>query len=47
MGAPDRILGEQAQSYLFYFDNDQAGYAPADALRLREMLFGSSLERAS
>jgi uncharacterized protein YecE (DUF72 family) len=31
----------------FYFDNDQAGYAPTNALRLREMTFGSSAEQAS
>ncbi len=38
---------KQLQTVYFYFDNDQAGYAPTNALRLREMIFGSSAEQAS
>jgi uncharacterized protein YecE (DUF72 family) len=30
-----------------YFDNDQAGYAAANALRLREIICGHTLKRAS
>ena len=38
---------QQLKAVYVYFDNDQAGYAAANALRLREMIFGQSLERAS
>lgn len=37
---------EELKAIYFYFDNDQAGYAAANALRLREMVFGRRLERA-
>ena len=38
---------KELKSVYFYFDNDQAGYAAMNALRLREMIFGGSLQRAS
>ena len=38
---------QQLKAVYVYFDNDQAGYAAANALRLREMIFGQSLKRAS
>jgi uncharacterized protein YecE (DUF72 family) len=38
---------KQLKAIYFYFDNDQAGYAATNALRLREMVFGRSLKRAS
>jgi uncharacterized protein YecE (DUF72 family) len=47
MGTPDRILGKTNHAVYFYFDNDQAGYAATNALRLREMVFGRTLKRAS
>lgn len=41
------VWAKELKAVYFYFDNDQAGYAAANALRLREMIFGSSLKRAS
>jgi uncharacterized protein YecE (DUF72 family) len=38
---------KQLKAIYFYFDNDQAGYAATNALRLREIVFGRSLKRAS
>ena len=38
---------KELKAVYFYFDNDQAGYAATNALRLREMIFGRSLKRAS
>lgn len=38
---------KKLKAVYFYFDNDQAGYAAANALRLREMIFGDTLTRAS
>jgi uncharacterized protein YecE (DUF72 family) len=38
---------KQLQAVYFYFDNDQAGYAAANALRLREMIFGHGAKQAS
>lgn len=37
---------KELKAVYVYFDNDQAGYAPANALRLREMIFGQSARRA-
>ena len=38
---------KELRAIYLYFDNDQAGYAAANALRLREMVFGQRLKRAS
>jgi uncharacterized protein YecE (DUF72 family) len=38
---------KELKAIYLYFDNDQAGYAAANALRLREMIFGCRLKRAS
>ena len=38
---------KELKAIYVYFDNDQAGYAAANALRLREMVFGRRLKRAS
>jgi uncharacterized protein YecE (DUF72 family) len=38
---------KELKAIYFYFDNDQAGYAVANALRLREMIFGRRVQRAS
>ena len=38
---------KELKAIYVYFDNDQAGYAAANALRFREMIFGLSLKRAS
>lgn len=38
---------KELKAIYIYFDNDQAGYAAANALRLREMVFGRRLKRAS
>jgi uncharacterized protein YecE (DUF72 family) len=37
---------EELKALYFYFDNDHAGYAAANALRLREMIFGHSVKLA-
>lgn len=37
---------KQLKAIYFYFDNDQAGYAATNALRLRDMVLGRSAERA-
>jgi uncharacterized protein YecE (DUF72 family) len=38
---------KELKAIYVYFDNDQVGYAAANALRLREMVFGRRLKRAS
>ena len=35
---------KELKAVYFYFDNDQAGYAATNALQLREMIFGQSLQ---
>jgi uncharacterized protein YecE (DUF72 family) len=37
---------KELKAIYFYFDNDQAGYAASNALRLRDMVFGRSAKRA-
>jgi uncharacterized protein YecE (DUF72 family) len=37
---------KELKAIYFYFDNDQAGYAATNALRLRDMVFGRSAKRA-
>jgi uncharacterized protein YecE (DUF72 family) len=37
---------KELMAIYFYFDNDQAGYAVTNALRLRDMAFGRSAKRA-
>lgn len=37
----------ELKAIYLYFDNDQSGYAAANALRLREMIFGCRLKSAS
>ncbi|MGA8341541.1 MAG: DUF72 domain-containing protein [Candidatus Sulfotelmatobacter sp.] len=41
------LWAKELKAIYFYFDNDQAGYAAANALRLREMIVGRSVRRAS
>jgi uncharacterized protein YecE (DUF72 family) len=38
---------KELKAIYVYFDNDQAGYAAANAMRLREMIFGRTLKRVS
>jgi uncharacterized protein YecE (DUF72 family) len=38
---------KELKAVYFYFDNDQAGYAATNALRLREMILGQAHRRAS
>ncbi len=38
---------KELKAVYFYFDNDQAGYAATNALRLREMVLGQAQRRAS
>ena len=37
---------KELKAIYLYFDNDQAGYAARNALRLSEIIFGRSLKRA-
>ena len=38
---------KELKAVYFYFDNDQAGYAATNALRLNEIIFERTLKRAS
>jgi uncharacterized protein YecE (DUF72 family) len=41
------VWAKELEAIYVYFDNDQAGYAAANGSRLKEMVFGRSLKRAS
>jgi len=41
------IWAREIKAVYVYFDNDQAGYAATNAMRLKEMVFGNRLQRVS